>query len=60
MIFSLSSTDQDSRLVVENHVTQPPNDKQEIKPALAMLDALSDKLEHVRPASNGRYQSIAA
>jgi len=29
--------DQSSRLVVENHLTQQPNDKQEIKPAMANL-----------------------
>ena len=48
VIFSLSSTDQNSWLVVENHVTQQPNDKQKIKPALAILGALSDKLGHIR------------
>ena len=40
--------DQDSRLVVENHLTQQPNDKQEIKPALANLDAMPDELGHVQ------------
>lgn len=40
--------DQDSRLVVESHVTQQPNDKQEIKPALTNLDGLPEELGHVR------------
>ena len=40
--------DQDSRLVVENHVTQQPNDKQEIKPTLANLGALPEALGQVR------------
>jgi hypothetical protein len=40
--------DQDSLLVVENHLTQQPNDKQEIKPALTNLDALPEELGHVQ------------
>ena len=39
--------DQVSRLIIENHVTQAPNDKQELKPALLNLDALPDELGHV-------------
>jgi transposase len=40
--------DQASRLVVENHLTQQPNDKQEIKPALAHLGALPEQLGQVQ------------
>jgi len=39
--------DHTSRLIVENHVTQQPNDKQEIEPALAGLAALPSALGHV-------------
>ena len=39
--------DQVSRLIIENHLTQAPNDKQELKPALLNLDALPDELGHV-------------
>jgi len=39
-----AGVDMDSMLIVENHVTQQPNDKQEIKPALENLTALPDKL----------------
>ena len=52
--------DQESRLVVENHVTQQPNDKQEIKPALANLGALAEELGHVRHlAADTGYFSAA-
>ena len=39
-----AGVDMDSMLIVENHVTQHPNDKQEIKPALKNLAALPDTL----------------
>ena len=39
--------DQDSRLIVESHLTQQPNDKQELKPTLLNLRALPDELGHV-------------
>ena len=39
--------DQGSRLVVENHVTQHANDKQEVEPALAKLVALPKELGQV-------------
>jgi len=42
-----AGVDMDSMLIVENHVTQQPNDKQEIKPALKNLAALSDTLGKV-------------
>jgi len=47
--------DQGSRLIVENHLTQQPNDQQEMKPALAHLGALPKELgpvEHLA-ADNG-------
>ena len=42
-----AGVDMDSMLIVENHVTQQPNDKQEIKPALQNLAALPDTLGKV-------------
>jgi len=42
-----AGVDMDSMFIVENHVTQQPNDKQEIKPALQNLAALPDKLGKV-------------
>jgi len=39
--------DQGSRLVLENHVTQQANDKQEVGPALAKLGALPEELGQV-------------
>jgi transposase len=42
-----AGVDMDSMLIVENHVTQQPNDKQEIKPALENLAALPDTLGKV-------------
>lgn len=39
--------DQGSRLVVENHVTQHANDKQEVEPALSKLVALPKELGQV-------------
>jgi len=52
--------DQGSRLVVENHVTQQPNDKQEIKPALGNLDTLPEELGCVRyMAADTGYFSAA-
>ena len=52
--------DQGSRLVVENHVTQQPNDKQEIKPALGNLDTLPEELGYVRHmAADTGYFSAA-
>ena len=42
-----AGVDMDSMFIVENHVTQQPNDKQEIKPALANLAALPDTLGKV-------------
>lgn len=52
--------DHNSRLIVENHVTQQSNDKQEIAPALAGLAALPEELGHVDhlTADNG-YCSVS-
>jgi transposase len=47
-----AAVDMDSLLIVENHITQQPNDKQEIKPALENLGTL--------PADLGTADSIAA
>jgi len=42
-----AGVDMHSMLIVENHVTQQPNDKQEIKPALQNLADLPDTLGKV-------------
>jgi len=47
-----AAVDMDSLLIVENHITQQPNDKQEIKPALINLAAL--------PVSLGKVDAIVA
>ncbi len=39
-----AGVDMDSMFIAENHVTQQPNDKQELKPALQNLAALPEKL----------------
>ena len=39
-----AGVDIDSILIVENHITQQPNDKQEIKPTLENLATLPDRL----------------
>ncbi len=39
-----STVDIESHLIVENHVTQQPNDKQEIEPALTRLQEMEDSL----------------
>jgi transposase len=52
--------DQSSRLIVENHVTQQPNDQQELKPTLTSLGELPEELgpvEHV--AGDTGYCSAA-
>jgi transposase len=45
-----ASVDMDSLLIVENHVSQSPNDKQEMEPALEGLDELPEKLGKVEAA----------
>lgn len=42
-----ASVDTDTMLVVSTHLTQAPNDKQQIKPALAKLSTLPEKLGKV-------------
>jgi hypothetical protein len=39
-----AAVDIDSHLIVENHITQQPNDKQQIEPALKRLNELEDSL----------------
>ena len=39
-----ATVDVDTMIIVESHISQAPNDKQEITPALAALDELPDKL----------------
>lgn len=39
-----AAVDIDSHLIVENHLTQQPNDKQEIEPTLQQLKAVEDRL----------------
>ena len=42
-----AGVDHNSRLIIENHLTQQTNDKQEIKPALVNFDALPDELGQI-------------
>jgi transposase len=42
-----AGVDMDSLLIAENHITQHPNDKQEIKPTLENLATLPDRLGKV-------------
>ena len=39
-----AAVDVDTMLIVESHISQAPNDKQEITPTLAVLNALPEKL----------------
>ncbi len=39
-----AAVDTGSHLIVENHITQQPNDKQEIEPALNRLNEIEDRL----------------
>lgn len=52
-----AGVDVDSHLIVEQHVTQHPNDKQEIQPALERIEALPDALGKVENmlADTGYY-----
>ena len=49
--------DHGSRLIVENHVSQHPNDKQELQPALAGIEQLPEQLGQVNHllADNGYF-----
>ena len=42
-----AGVDMDSMLIVENHITQQSNDKQEIKPAIENLATLPDEIDEV-------------
>jgi len=42
-----TSVDIDTMLIVATHVTQQPNDKQQIEPAIAMLEQLPEQLAQV-------------
>ncbi len=46
-----ASVDMDTMLIVGNHVSQNPNDKQEVEPALAQLNQLPDNLGQVKRAA---------
>ena len=39
-----AAVDIDTHLIIENHITQQPNDKQEIEPTLKQLSAVQDSL----------------
>ncbi len=54
-----ASVDTDTMLVMSTHVTQAPNDKQQIEPALNKLEALPDKLGTVTDllADTGYYSA---
>ena len=57
-----ASVDMDSRLIVGQHVSQNPNDKQEIEPALDELDKLPEELGKVNrmAADNGYFSESNA
>lgn len=46
-----ASVDMDTMLIVGNHVSQNPNDKQEVEPALAELDKLPESLGKIEKAA---------
>lgn len=46
-----ASVDMDKMLIIGMHVSQQPNDKQEVEPALAQLNALPDELGQVNRAA---------
>jgi transposase len=52
-----AGVDHGSRLIVENHVSQHPNDKQELQPALAGIEQLPEELGQVNHllADNGYF-----
>jgi len=39
-----AAADIDTHLIIENHITQQPNDRQEIEPILKHLSAVQDKV----------------
>lgn len=52
-----AGVDMDTMLIITPHVTQNPNDKQEVKPVLEQLESLPEKLEKVDGliADNGYF-----
>jgi transposase len=46
-----ASVDMDTMLIVGNHVSQNPNDKQEVKPALEQLNQLPKRLGNIKRAA---------
>ncbi len=46
-----ASVDMDTMLIVGNHISQNPNDKQEVEPALAQLERLPENLGQVKRAA---------
>jgi len=53
-----SSVDMNSRMIIGQHVSQNPNDKQEIEPALDALDELPEELGKInRMATDSGYTS---
>ena len=46
-----ASVDMETMLIVSNHVSQQPNDKQEVEPALTQLDQLPQSLGQVEKAA---------
>lgn len=53
-----ATVDMDSRLIVENHVSQSTNDKKELEPALSKIDELPESLGKVnRAAVDSGYDS---
>ena len=46
-----TSVDMDSRIIVHNHVTQNTNDKKELSPSLAQLEALPESIGKVKKAA---------
>lgn len=55
-----ATVDMDSRLIVENHITQQSNDKQELSTALDKIEQLSDSLGNMnKMAVDSGYNSQA-
>jgi transposase len=55
-----ATVDMDSRLIVENHITQQSNDKQELSPALDKIEQLPDSLGNMnKMAVDSGYNSQA-
>ena len=46
-----ASVDMETMIIVGNHVSQQPNDKQEVEPALVQLNQLPESLGKVKKAA---------